>query len=90
MEERQQIARTLPLVLQSLNGAGLHELGPMRSVLLQAVELLGQAKTYYEACELADVRYLDASSANLEKYIRSQEVAPMLCNVLDPTEETDF
>ena len=91
MEERQLIARTIPTTIQGLNSFGLEKIESMRAVLRAADAILAKAKTYYEACDLADVRFLGSSSSNLERYIRSQEVEPMLHNVLDPIdEEPDF
>ena len=91
MEERQLIARTVPTIVQGLNSFGLEKIESMRAALRAADAILAKAKTYYEACELADVRFLDSSSSNLERYIRSQEVEPMLHNVLAPIdEEPDF
>lgn len=90
IEQRHLITRTVPMLIQAVSGAGLHDIAPMRAALLQAAEILEKSKTYQEACELADARYFDAPSATQERYIRSLEVAPMLQNIMDPAEEADF
>lgn len=91
LEERQLIARTIPAIVQGLNSFGLEEISSMRAVLRAADAILAKAKNYYQACEQADVRFLSSASSNLERYIRSQEIDPMLHNVL-PTidEKPDF
>lgn len=90
LEARQLIARTAATVMQTLNYHGLDDIYVLRSVVKQVDDILAKAKTYHEACDLADARYHDNASANLERYIRNQEVAPMLINVLKPIEESDF
>lgn len=91
LEQRQLIARTAATVMQGLNAHGLDDVRVLRSVLKQIDDVLARAKSYHEACDIADARYLDSSSANLERFIRQQEVAPMLHSVLAPIdEEPDF
>lgn len=91
LEQRQLIARTATTVIQGLNAHGLEDLRVMQSVLKLAHDILARASSYYEACDIADARYLDSSSSNLERFIRQQEVAPMLHSVLAPIdEEPDF
>lgn len=87
LEERQLIARTIPGVLQELNRYGLEAINSMRTVLRETDALLAKAKNYYQACEQADVRFLSSSSSNLERYIRSQEIDPMLGSVLPSIDE---
>lgn len=91
MEERQLIKRTTAMIMQALNGSGLNDIGPMRAVVKELDQILAKAKTYYEACDLADVRCLDNSSANLERYLRLQEDAPLLTSQLAVEEDNpDF
>jgi hypothetical protein len=87
LEQRQLIARTVATVMQGLNAHGLEDVCALRSVLKQIDNVLARAKSYHEACDIADARYLDSSSANLERFIRQQEVAPMLHSVLAPIDE---
>lgn len=91
MEERQLIARTVPAIMQGLNNFGLEKIDSMRAVLRAVDTILAKSGTYYEACDLAEARFLDSSSSNLERYIRGQEVEAMLHNVLVPVDEVpDF
>lgn len=90
LEERQRIARTVPAVLQMLDAYGLDTICALRAVIKQVDSILAEAKSLPEACDIADTRYMSNASANMEAFIRSQEVAPMLHLVMDPLEESDF
>ncbi|WAE63598.1 ParB/Srx family N-terminal domain-containing protein [Stutzerimonas sp. R40042] len=91
IEERQLIARTVPAIMQQLNCYGLEDTAALRSVLKHLDGILAEAKDYYHACELAEVRYQDSSSAQLERYLRLQEDAERLTSTLAPVEEhSDF
>jgi hypothetical protein len=91
MQERQLIARTVPAIIQQLNCYGLHETAVLRAVLRQIDAILVESRDYYHACELADVRYQDSSSAHLERYFRLREDAERLTSTLSPTDDnSDF
>lgn len=91
LEERQLIKRTAATVMQTLNEYGLDDVRVMRSVIRLVDDVLARAKTYYEACEMADAQYQDSASANLERYIRLQEDTGRLTSILTPIDDTpDF